>query len=283
MPTYSNSKHWQICLFIPESENSQDTVCWVTLLWGAQGFMIFAGWEVDVRYLRPTGLKDSAEKLLRFSVDLYNSVHFCLRGNWGRCSRVTWSFHRYLNCETLRELATWGKNIQCINATLIPAGHRFEVRCSSIPLPEIQDQIKLELEPFNMKITVAKWGCAYSCLDPSCEELTCLLACRVLISAKVGLETCRHLLHVNQNLTSGPRVAEKSQPAFSDAKIRSKIWCTLKNAMEHFEIRYHCTLQSLHQRETGFSSCQFMRFSSGFQPIATSPRSLVCSCGHGDL
>lgn len=176
MPTYSNSKHWQICLFIPESENSQDTVCWVTLLWGAQGFMISAGCEVDVRYLRPTGLKDSAEKLLRFWVDLYNSVHFCLRGNWGRCSRVTWSFHRYLNCETLRELATWGKNIQCINATLIPAGHRFEVRCSSIPLPEIQDQIKLELEPFNMKITVAKWGCAYSCLDPSCEELTCLLA-----------------------------------------------------------------------------------------------------------
>ena len=107
--------------------------------------------------------------------------------------------------------------------------------------------------------------------------------CRVLISAKVGLETCRHLLHVNQNLTSGPRVAEKSQPGFSDAKIRSKIWCTLKNAMEHFEIRYHCTLQSLHQRETGFSSCQFMRFSSGFQAIATSPRSLVCSCGHGDL
>ena len=69
MPTYSNSKHWQICLFIPESENSQDTVCWVTLLWGAQGFMISAGCEVDVRYLRPTGLKDSAEKLLRFSVD----------------------------------------------------------------------------------------------------------------------------------------------------------------------------------------------------------------------
>ena len=51
--------------------------------------MISAGCEVDVRYLRPTGLKDSAEKLLRFSVDLYNSVHFCLRGNWGRCSRVT--------------------------------------------------------------------------------------------------------------------------------------------------------------------------------------------------
>lgn len=72
------------------------------------------------------------------------------------------------------------------------------------------------------EITVAKWGCAYSCLDPSCEELTCLLACRVLISAKVGLETCRHLLHVNQNLTSGPSVTEKVNQVLQTPKCGLK-------------------------------------------------------------